>query len=260
MVGAATAATLAAASDEAPPSEAEVETDVSAEPAKAGLGAAATAAVAGAVVAGVAVLAAHEDKATPAETEAVPAAGPQVEIGPLEAPDPEGEPPSGPIAPAAVAVATAAAITTIADTQTAQDVEAVMPVAAAATAQAPQPESAAEMAQLPTPATAEAAPAVAAPKAEADAPKLSGLDALLIGLGRLALGQKPEKPAEAQPPVSDTAASVAAIAATDLDAELPADADAAPQEFTGKLPGADEAARIASEMSGGDPGKPAATE
>ena len=89
---------------------------------------------------------------------------------------------------------------------------------------------------------------------------------MLIGLGRLALGKQPAKPAEAQPPVPETAASMAAIAATaetrtapDIEAELPADADAAPQEFTGKLPGADDAARIASEMSGGDPGKPAAT-
>ena len=141
VVGAAAAATVAAASDEAPPSAAEVETHASAEPAKAGLGAAATAAVAGAVVAGVAVVAAHkdetateaetnaapetaeagvgevasaaaagvavagvaaavahEDEATPAETEAASeaavAAGPQVEIGPLEPPELEVEPPS----------------------------------------------------------------------------------------------------------------------------------------------------------------------
>ena len=69
MVGAAAAATVAATRDEAPPSAAEVEAAASTEPTKAGLGAAATAAVAGAVVAGVAVLAAHEDEATPAETE-----------------------------------------------------------------------------------------------------------------------------------------------------------------------------------------------
>ena len=104
---------------------------------------------------------------------------------------------------------------------------------------------------------------MAAPKAEANAPKLSGLDALLVGLGRLAIGQKPDQPAETPAPVSGKSEAKSAPAATpppDLQAELPAVEDAAPQEFTGKLPGADEAARIASEMSGGDPGKPAATE
>ena len=108
-----------------------------------------------------------------------------------------------------------------------------------------------------------AAPAAATPKAEANAPKLSGLDALLVGLGRLAIGQKPDKPADTLAPVpgkSDAKSAPAATPPPDLQAELPAVEDAAPQEFTGKLPGADEAARIASEMSGGDPGKPAATE
>ena len=88
---------------------------------------------------------------------------------------------------------------------------------------------------------------MAVPKAEADAPKLSGLDALLIGLGRLAIGQKPDKPVETPPPVPGKSEAKSAQAATpppDLQAELPAVEDAAPQEFTGKLPGADDAARI----------------
>ena len=96
VVGAAAAATLSRRQREAPPSTAEVVAVASPEPAKAGLGA--IAAVAGAVVAGVAAVAAHDDEATPAETEAASeaavAAGPQVEIGPLEAPEPEVEPSS----------------------------------------------------------------------------------------------------------------------------------------------------------------------
>ena len=277
VVGAAAVATVGATHEEARAPAAETEAVASPEPDKAGLGATATAAVAGVVVAGVAVLAAHEDETTPAETEAASeaavAAGPQVEIGPLETPEPEAELLSSELG--APAVATAGAVAAVATTQPERGAEVETPDVAAATEQAPQPsvESSEAVAEAPslaadeTETPAATAPAVAAPKAEADAPKLSGLDALLIGLGRLALGQQPAKPAEAQPPVPDTAASVAAIVATDetlaapdLDAELPADADAAPQEFTGKLPGADEAARIASEMSGGDPDKRATTE
>ncbi|MCU0502598.1 MAG: hypothetical protein MUC51_12700, partial [Anaerolineae bacterium] len=105
-----------------------------------------------------------------------------------------------------------------------------------------------------------AAPAVAAPQAETKAPQqLSGLDALLIGLGRLAIGQKPAETPVPAPGESGAKRTPAAPPPPDLQAELPAVEDAAPQEFSGKLPGADEAARIASEMSGEDPGKPAAT-
>ena len=90
---------------------------------------------------------------------------------------------------------------------------------------------------------------------------MSGLDALLIGLGRLALGQKPAEPQPAGPVKPEAKSAPTLTPPPDLQAELPAVVDAAPQEFTGKLPGADEAARIASEMSGGeDPGKPEATE
>jgi hypothetical protein len=79
----------------------------------------------------------------------------------------------------------------------------------------------------------------------------------------LAIGQKPDRPAETPPPMPGKSGAKSAPAATpppDLQSELPAVEDAVPQEFTGKLPGADDAARIASEMSGGDPGKSAATE
>ena len=89
---------------------------------------------------------------------------------------------------------------------------------------------------------------MAEPKAEGSGAKLSGLDALLIGLGRLALGQQPDKPAEVQSPVPAEPGAKSASAKpapADLQAELPAVADAASQEFSGKLPGADEAARIA---------------
>ena len=249
----------------------KIETVVVPEAAEAGVGAVATTAVAGAVVAGVAVIAAHEDEATPAETEAAPATGPQVEIGPLETLEPEAEPPSPELS--ASAVATAAAVAAVAATQADQGAEAETSVVSAETEQASQPsvEPSEAVAEPPSPAAEEvAAPEVTAPevaKAEVAPTKMSGLDALLIGLGRLAFGKQPDKPAEAQSPVPETAASVAAIAATDetftapdLEAELPAEADAAPQEFTGKLPGAEDAARIASEMSGGDPDKPAAME
>ena len=77
------------------------------------------------------------------------------------------------------------------------------------------------------------------------------------------LARSPTSPPRHRPPCLANLEPRAAPAATpppDLQAELPAVEDAAPQEFTGKLPGADDAARIASEMSGGDPGKPAATE
>jgi hypothetical protein len=193
------------------------------------------------------------------------AAGPQVEIGPLETPEPEAELPSPELrAPAA---APAVVVAAVAATQPEQDAEVETPAVAAATEQAPQPsgEPSEAVAEPPSPAAEEAgAPAVAAPKAEETAAKMSGLDALLIGLGRLALGKQPDKPAEAQPagPVKPEAESAPTkTPPPDLQAELPAVEDAAPQEFTGKLPGADEAARIASEMSGGgDPGKPEATE
>ncbi len=59
--------------------------------------------------------------------------------------------------------------------------------------------------------------------------------------------------AEIEPLATDAAASISAAAAPpDLIAELPeadADADVAPQEFAGRLPGAEQAARIASELA-----------
>ena len=65
----------------------------------------------------------------------------------------------------------------------------------------------------------------------------------------------------ARPPV--VAAGVAAtvdIPEAELEAELPEiDADAVAQEFSGKLPGLEEAARIAAEMSAQEtPSKPSA--
>ena len=111
-------------------------------------------------------------------------------------------------------MATAAAVAAIAATQPEQDAEVETPAVAAATEQTLPPfvESSEAVAEAPSPAADEVETpggAVAAPKAEANTPKLSGLDALLIGLGRLALGKQPDKPAEAQPPVPETAASVA---------------------------------------------------
>jgi hypothetical protein len=53
------------------------------------------------------------------------------------------------------------------------------------------------------------------------------------------------------PPVADEPAIVKApVIVTDVAAELPeAEAEAAPQEFPGRLPGVEEAARIASEIA-----------
>jgi hypothetical protein len=64
-----------------------------------------------------------------------------------------------------------------------------------------------------------------------------------------------------EPPRTETAAVVQGAVpkamkvpdASELEAELPGVADAGPQEFSGALPGVEEAARIASEMSGKPP-------